>query len=253
MMTGLKAVFSGAHVIRTGEGAGLRIASPRKADRAMRLGTYELAVQQCIKIHLSPGDVFVDIGANIGFFSLIAARRLGPGGQVYAFEPVAENAACIIRSSRLNDMSTIKVFAEAVGAHTRRSELRLAHHIGGAMLASAGTPPDVCGTVQVDVVSLDDVIDRRRLWPPALIKIDVEGAELEVLQGMSRTLHSVRPTLIYEVDDETRAGLEGKCREIAAFLSGAGYDLCPLPTSYDNENWYVEHILARPAKPDIAA
>ena len=248
MIPDLMAVLAGVHVIATGEGAGLRFALPRKADKAMRLGTYEPAIQQCITIHLAPGDVFIDIGANIGFFTLIAARRVGPRGRVYSFEPVAENAASIVRSGRLNGFSTIEVFGEAVGARTERSELMLAHHIGGAMLASAGKPPDLCGSVNVDVVSLDDAIDTRKLRSPALIKIDVEGAELEVLQGMRRTLQSVRPTLIYEVDDETRRGLEEKCQKLACFLNAAGYELCRLPMSYPNEVWQVEHILARPSR-----
>src|SRR3970040_1289124 len=116
MIAGLRAAISGFHTISGGEAAGLRIAAPRNADRTMRLGTYEPAIQQCITISLSPGDVFIDIGANIGFFSLIAARRVRRLVLVYPFEPVAENAASIIRSSRLNDISTIEVYAEAVGA-----------------------------------------------------------------------------------------------------------------------------------------
>lgn len=247
MMTGLLAAISGVHTIREGEAAGLKIAPPRNADQAIRLGTYEPAIQNCIAVHLSPGGVFVDIGANVGFFSLIAARRAGPTGHVYAFEPVAGNAASIIRSCRLNDFSNVEVFAEAVGERTGRTELMLAHHIGGAMLASAGTPPDGCGSVQVDVVSLDDAIAQRALRPPDLVKVDVEGAELEVLQGMRWTLNAVRPMLIYEVDNETRIGLDRRCREIAAFLNAAGYDLCPLPASYPNKDWQVEHILARPS------
>jgi FkbM family methyltransferase len=248
MIADLIARLSGVHVIGAGEGAGLRLAVPPNADRAMRLGTYEPAIQKCITIHLSPGDVFIDIGANIGFFTLIGARRVGPEGSVYAFEPVAENAASIVRSSHMNGFSTIEVFVDAVGARTERGELLLAHHIGGAMLASAGTPPDLSGSVNVDVVSLDDAIDARRLRPPALIKIDVEGAEFEVLQGMRRTLQSARPALICEVDDETRRGLEEKCQLLAGFLNAAGYELCRLPVSYPNEVWQVEHILARPSR-----
>lgn len=251
MIAELMAAFSSVHVIKAGEGRGLKIANRRRADRAMRFGTYETAIQRCIADNLRPADVFVDIGANVGFFSLIAARRVGSDGRVYAFEPVAENAASIVRSCRLNGMSNVDVFAEAVGARTYRTKLILAQHIGGAMLASAGTPPDIAGSVQVDVVSLDDVIDGRKLRAPTLVKIDVEGAEMDVLRGMRRTLCSARPTLIYEVDDETRDGLEGKCEEIANFLDDAGYEIWPLPTSYANDNWQVEHMLARPSRPDI--
>lgn len=232
-------------VIGQGEGAGLKLFA-RHADPNFVRGTYEPPMQQVVVGCLSPGDTFYDVGANIGFFSLLAARRVGEQGRVYAFEPVPENANAIARSARLNNFDTIEVFSKAVGAANGRCELMLAHHIGGAVLASAGVPPDMRGHVEVSVTTLDDVIAERPLRPPSLVKIDVEGAEIDVLNGMQATLRKHRPAVVYEVDDATREGLERKAGAIAAFMTAADYAQTTLPAAYRTENWHVEHFLARP-------
>jgi FkbM family methyltransferase len=238
-------VFSDARVIAKGEAAGLKLVA-KSADPNFVRGTYEPPIQQAIAANLAPGDAFFDIGANIGFFSLIAARRVGPRGQVYAFEPVPRNAAAVAESARLSGFDTIRVFAEAAGATSGRGQLLLAHHIGGAALASAGAPPDMSGRLEVSIVAIDDAIAQRGLRPPSLVKIDVEGAEIDVLGGMTQTLRRHRPKLIYEVDDATREGLDRKARRIAEFLAAAGYALESLPASYDNRQWQVEHVFAQP-------
>jgi FkbM family methyltransferase len=234
-----------SRVVAGGEAAGLRLAAWR-SDPDFARGTYELPIQEAVASNLSPGDVFFDVGANIGFFSLIAAKHIKARGSVYAFEPVPRNAARIARSARLNGFGMIEVFTEAVGAKTGRAELLLARHIGGAMLAEAGAPPDMSGRIKVDVVALDDAIAKRGLRPPTLVKIDVEGAEIDVLRGMTETLRLHRPKIIYEVDDATRDGLERKAADIAAFIKTAGYTLKPLPASYADGSWQVEHVFARP-------
>ncbi|RWP46009.1 MAG: FkbM family methyltransferase [Mesorhizobium sp.] len=238
-------VFGDARVIAKGEAAGLKLVA-KSADPNFVRGTYEPPIQQAIAANLAPGDAFFDIGANIGFFSLIAARRVGPRGQVYAFEPVPRNAAAVAESARLSGFDTIRVFAEAAGAISGRGQLLLAHHIGGAALASAGAPPDMSGRLEVSIVAIDDAIAQRGLRPPSLVKIDVEGAEIDVLAGMTETLRRHGPKVIYEVDDATREGLDRKARKIAELLTAAGYALKPLPASYGNGEWRVEHVLAQP-------
>lgn len=238
-------VFGDARVIAKGEAAGLKLVA-KGADPNFVRGTYEPPIQQAIAANLAPGDIFFDIGANIGFFCLIAARRVGPRGQVYAFEPVPRNAEAVAESARLSGFDTVRVFAEAAGATTGRGQLLLADHIGGAALASAGAPPDMSGRLEVGIVTIDDAIAHRGLRPPSLVKIDVEGAEIDVLGGMMETLRGHRPKVIYEVDDATREGLDRKARKIAEFLTAAGYALKPLPASYDNREWQVEHVFAQP-------
>ncbi|TPJ40601.1 FkbM family methyltransferase [Mesorhizobium sp. B2-7-1] len=240
-------VFSGMPTIAAGEAAGLRVFS-RGADPNFAKGTYELPVQEAIVSNLMPGDVFYDIGANIGFFSLIAARRVGPVGQVYSYEPVPRNAAAITRSCEANGLVGVHVFAEAVGAETGRAELFLARHLGGATLAAVSTPPDMNGRIEVEMTTLDDSIAMHGLRPPTLVKVDVEGAEVDVFRGMAKTLRVHRPRILCEVDDETKEGADRKTREIADVLTAAGYTLSPLPPSYADDAWQVLHLLAQPVR-----
>jgi FkbM family methyltransferase len=232
-------------VIATGRAAGLQFAA-RGADPQFLLGTYETPIQEAIASSLSEGDVFYDVGANVGFFSLIAARAVGPAGCVYAFEPVPENAATIKRNVELNGLNVVDTLPFAVGAASREATLLLARHIGGAALASAGEPPDMRGAITVTVVGLDDIVAERRLRPPSIVKIDVEGGELDVLRGMPIILRERRPMLIYEIDDATPLGLEQKARDIADYLTSASYTTFPLPASYPDEVWNVRHVLAHP-------
>jgi FkbM family methyltransferase len=246
LLARLLGALSTSQVVPSGLAAGLRLVA-RRADPTFTQGTYELPIQEAIVSNLDAGDVFFDIGANIGFFSMIAARRVGEGGRVYAFEPVGRNAAAIKRNAELNNLGVIEVFTEAVGSHSHRGELLLAHHIGGAALSSVGPPPDLSGATAIDVVALDDAISRRGLRAPSLVKIDVEGAEIDVLRGMPETLRVCRPTIIYEIDDETREGVDRKGRIIAEFLTASDYTLEPLRPAYPEQGWQVVHILARPA------
>jgi len=245
VLTRLLNAFSRPQIVASGVAAGLKLVA-RRADPTFARGTYEPSIQDAIVSNLKAGDVFFDIGANIGFFSLIAARRVGENGRVYAFEPVARNMAAIKRNAELNRFGMIEIFAEAVGSSSYRGELLLARHIGGAALSSAGAPPDLRGRMPIDIVALDDVIKERGMRAPSLIKIDVEGAEIDVLGGMPETLRVCRPMIIYEIDDETREGIDRKGREIAELLAAAGYALEVLPPAYPEQGWHIVHVLARP-------
>lgn len=246
--TRLRSMFSDTQIVSGGDAAGLKLVA-RGADPNFARGTYELPVQHAITSHVMPGDVFFDIGANIGFFSILAARCAGTSGQVYAYEPVKRNADAIVRGAALNGLDTIRVFNEAVGAMTGRADLLLTRHIGGAALASADVPPDMTGRLEVDVTTLDDSISRHGLRPPSLVKIDVEGAEIEVLRGMTGVLRAHRPAVLYEVDDATREGLDSKARQIASFMESAGYALTHMPAAYADSDWQVVHIFAQPESP----
>jgi FkbM family methyltransferase len=235
------------HVIGSGWNAGKQLAL-RRPNPAFLDGSYEAVIQAAIAEHLYDGAVFYDIGANVGFFSILAASIVGPSGAIYAFEPVPANAASIRQTTRLNELSNIEVFEEAVGESSGRAQLVLTHHIGGAALASAGTPPDMIGMIEVAVTTLDDAIADRGLRPPSLIKIDVEGAELQVLCGMTATLATHRPAILYEIDASTAGGLARKRDNIANFLKAAGYDVTDLPEAYPGIEWHVAHALALPQK-----
>lgn len=231
--------------IKQGIGAGLKF-NVGDASLDYALGTNELPVQQALAKSLKPGDVFYDIGANIGFFTVIGAKLVAPSGQVYAFEPVPENAALVRQNARVNHFSTVTVLEKAVSHSRGAEELLLAHHPGGATLATAGKPPDLKGAMTVDLVSIDALVAEQVIKPPTVVKIDVEGAEIDVLCGMIQTIQDYKPKILYEIDDENEASLMRKSYEVEAFVQAFGYQIETLEESYPGAGWHVKHAIAMP-------
>jgi FkbM family methyltransferase len=230
--------------IESGPGKGLRFdAGP--ANAGFESGDYEVPVQKTVASLLRDGDVFYDIGANVGFFSVLAGRLVGPAGAVYAFEPVPANASTVERNARLNRLGNIEVLRVAVSHQAGRSELFLAHYAGGAALKSAAVPPDLAGSILVDTSPIDDLVKARRIRPPDVVKIDVEGAEKDVLQGMLDVLREWRPKVILEVDDADEARCDGKLAACRGFLQDLRYRCEVLPNSYRDGKWFVRHFVAR--------
>ena len=231
--------------IRQGIAAGLKFNSGQ-SNPAYALGTNEPPVQNALAACLKPGDVFYDIGANVGFFTIIGAKLVGNAGHVYAFEPVPANAALVRRNAQLNQFSNITVFEQAVSASSGKAELLVAHYSGGSTLSVADTPPDLKDRMMVDIVAIDDLITQKAILPPTMIKIDVEGAELEALRGMTETIKTYQPIILYEIDDGNRAAFEHKQAALQTFIEGLGYTTTPLEAAYPGLGWLVGHVVATP-------
>jgi FkbM family methyltransferase len=207
-------------------------------------GDYEYAVQQTLASLARPGDVCYDIGANLGFFSILLGRLVGPTGVVHAFEPVPANAAIIKRNAHLNGLGNIRVMEIALTRRDGDAELLLAQHVGGAVLKDVGPPPDPAGCITVRIASVDTLIERGVIAPPRLAKIDVEGAEMDVLIGMERALRDYSPVVVLELDGSTQSLCESKVSECRTYLESLGYGAEPLPNSYPDGRWFVRHFVA---------
>jgi FkbM family methyltransferase len=224
----------------SGPASGIRMGL-EGATRRHFAGLYEPSVQKCIAERLRPGGCFIDVGANIGFFSLLAATLAGPDGQVIAVEPVPANADLIKANATLNRFNNVTVVRAAAGAANRTGDLILARHHGGAALASAPTPPDARGRLSVPVVTLDGLVSHLGLPPPTMVKIDVEGAELEVLAGMPGTLWRHQPDILFEVDAQGMAEAEARYAKISEALGHYGYEVRRLEPAYPPGDWTVLH------------
>lgn len=165
-------------------------------------GVYEYAPTELIRAYLKEGDFFVDVGANAGYYSLIAARRVAAHGRVVAFEPFARVRRRLQRNVELNELSQVVVRPEAVGR--ARGRVHLAPPTSSGNEGTAAISADaVAGGEDVDCVPLDELDGM-----PDLVKIDVEGHEAEVFAGMGRLLgSSAAPTLMFEsfrIDEDRR-------------------------------------------------
>lgn len=235
--------LAGPAVIEAGPAKGLRFDAGADTVRFEK-GDYEQPVQQALASLTRPGDVCYDIGGNLGFFSILLGRLVGSTGIVYAFEPVPGNAAAIERNARHNSLANVRVMRVALTRADGEAELLLAQHVGGAVLEDAGTPPDPAGRLTVATAAVDSLLARGELAPPRMVKIDVEGAEMNVLMGMECTLRDHSPMVVLELDDETESKCQSKVAECRLFLEDRGYRVERLPNSYSDGKWFVRHFVA---------
>ncbi len=182
---------------------------------ALASGNLEGSVQEALVRHIGTRDVVYDIGANLGFFSLLAARLVGPAGRVYAFEPAPENAEAIRRNAELNLISQVTVIPRAVSSRAGTARLQIVDDQSWSRLEEFGEHPDTEHVLEVETVTIDELVASGELPPPALVKIDVEGAEVAVLEGMRRTIAEHRPAIVCELHDTHR--------EVAAALAAHRY------------------------------
>lgn len=153
------------------------------------LGTFDGDTQRLFRRHVHTGGVVYDIGAQAGFFTLLASRLVGPTGRVIAFEPLPRNVHLLERHLRLNEVTNVTALALAVS--TNRGKAHLATTTGPGI---ARVEAD--GAVEVPADSLDGIFRERRLPPPDFIRIDVEGGENAVLSGGLAMLREIRPMIL---------------------------------------------------------
>lgn len=140
---------------------------------------------------LEPGDFFVDVGANIGIYSTWAARLVGQSGRVVAIEPTPWTRRVLEQLCARNDLQNVDILPWAVSSSAGTIELMVTPGASGltSSLRRDGEP------FVAETRALDDVVGSSR---PRLVKIDVEGAELDVLAGASRVLAEIRPVVVFE-------------------------------------------------------
>lgn len=165
-------------------------------------GDYEVQETRYTRSIVKPGQTVLDIGANIGYFSILLGSLVGPSGRVYAFEPLTSNLDLLRRSVEENHQSDRIVVTEAaVGLTAGTADLvvpTFSMNSGGSYLdAGGGDKPPGHATHRVPVVAIDEQDIRR---PVSFIKIDVEGAELLALRGAKKTLERDRPTILCEIN-----------------------------------------------------
>lgn len=155
------------------------------------LGSYEMNKRQAFEAEIEPGTVIYDIGANVGYFSLLAAVLTGKEGKVFAFEPLPRNIEFLRKHIELNKMAQISVIEAAVSDHSGEAYFDLGASSAMGHLSEAGE-------MRVRMVCLDEMLDKGELLPPDYIKLDVEGAEYEALQGARQLLEIHRPVLFLD-------------------------------------------------------
>lgn len=199
-------------------------------------GEYEpSAMAKCLEL-MPPNGVFLDIGANVGFFTCAVASRLRAeqGGRVYAFEPVSANAARLRENIRLNRLEEwVTVVPAALGKEPGRLRMHVVpqgsanNAVGDNMLAPhdrQNIAAEGWRTDEADILTLDAWTKTEKLTRCDVIKIDVEGAELLVFEGGKEFLARMRPTILAECNPYWMRQIGQSFADVMAFFSPLGYE-----------------------------
>lgn len=151
------------------------------------LGTYEREQTGRFLRHIRAGDVVFDVGAAVGYYTLLSSLLVGDQGRVVAFEPAPRNVAFLRHHLRINRLGNATVHQSAVGSRSGRVRFSMRRGTGTGRI-------DQMGNTTVSVCRLDDMLAREPRMPTH-VKIDVEGAELQVLQGAKSLLRRHRPMI----------------------------------------------------------
>jgi len=197
--------------------------SPMMLARA--LGLYELRKQKVLSSLLRPGGTFIDVGANKGDFSLLAAKLVGRNGRVLSFEPEPTNCQWIAKSVKLNGYDNITLYELALSDTNGRAQLYLGKKSGWHTLVK-GQPYRSEGVLKVATRTLDRVLGERTGNSRVdMMKIDVEGAELEVLKGACEML-SKNKDIILLIDVHPQLGVNPK--EVCDLLCELDFRICEM-------------------------
>jgi FkbM family methyltransferase len=185
------------------------------------LGQHEPGTTRLLKQQVRPGAVVVDVGAHLGYFTRLLAKRAGKGGAVYAFEPNPDTYAVLRRNtSRMKNVNAIMA-----AVLDKEAEVTLYQDSGSTMMASlwaANTRGAPTG-ISAQATSLDEVLDGARL---DLVKIDAEGAEPEVLVGMRHLLdRSPQAALLVECSPPALQGRGASAGALYSQLRQLGFDI----------------------------
>jgi len=169
-----------------------------------------------------PGMVALELGANKGVTAIALAKRVGPEGRVYAFEPVPEYFEALTVNLRLNSIENVLVHQLAVT--DTESEVRYYKHgEGSGIVRECGSDEILVGTTSVDNFVADQAIDL-----VDLINMDCEGAELFALRGAEETLRRDAPRIFCEIHHHYLSSLGQSVRDIVHLLCGFGFQVMPV-------------------------
>lgn len=216
----------------------------RPAHRNYR-DSHETEVFQYLRSVTHAGDVVLEVGANVGIFTVLLARCVAPSGRVFAFEPAPLTRAALEDHLALNGaQNVVTVVPEALGSECGTSDFFVEEMSGQNTLSKTHSRIPGAKRISVSVNTIDAFCDANEI-APSLIKIDVEGFEHSVLRGAMQTLRKACPRVIVEFHpmlwNETGTSFE----EIRALIEEAAYESMPLTGQRDPFREYG-HVVLEP-------
>ena len=188
---------------------------------------FEPAERAFVQRFVQPGMTVLDIGAHHGFYTLLASKLVGPNGRIYAFEPSPRERKALRLNLRLNRCKNVSVEGFALAGQDSQGILHVVDQWQTGCNSLEPPAADVTSTstsVSIQVRRLDTWVLKKDIRKIDFIKLDVEGAELEVLRGTGEALRTIlRPVLLCELQDVRTAVWGYKPKDAALYLSKLGY------------------------------
>lgn len=215
-------------VIAAGNLAGTKMMLNLQTEKDYWLGTYEPELQAAANELVKNGMTIYDIGANIGYISLMMAKICAPEGQVFSFEALPNNIKRLDENIKLNNMeTTIHIQPKAVVDSSRPVQFLIHSSTSmGKAAGSAGRVEEYDQEIEVEGIAIDDFIFKGRHLAPDIIKMDIEGGEVLAIKGMQRMLSEFSPIFLIE--------LHGKEAAAAVWneLTQNGYSILEMKKGY---------------------
>lgn len=223
-------------VTRAGFGARFRTDTQDLIQRYIyTFGMWEPPLTRWLQRTLRPGDTFVDVGANIGYYSLLASGLVGSPGRVVAIEAFPDFREVLSANIAMNGARNVRVAGEAVSDRAEVLRFTLASSANMGANSIVPYPGEAEAQADVPARTLPAILTSAELSGARVIKVDVEGAEGAVVRGLAPALGCLRPDaeLAIEVTPERLAQLGDTAEQLLAALSEHGFHPYRLPNDYD--------------------
>jgi FkbM family methyltransferase len=189
--------------------------------RPLRAGNFEKAELAFVEGYIQPGMTVLDLGAHHGLYTLLASKRVGASGKVFAFEPSPRERKSLRRHLLLNRCRNVVLESLALGKENAEVDLYVVEEWAAG--CNSLRPPDIpakTSRTPVRVTRLDDWLNKKEVGPVDFVKLDVEGAELDALRGAEEFLtRAPRPVILAEVQDIRTAPWGYRAKEVIQLLS----------------------------------
>lgn len=182
---------------------------------------WEQTILEALRLYLRAGDTFLDVGANIGYFTLVGSYLVGEKGKVFAFEPSIRVLDQLIAHTRMNQCSNVTIVPAGISDSGGLAQLNWSSP-GNLGASTMRETVDAIGSETMIVMTLDEIAEALALVPN-LIKIDIEGAELMALKGMRAILDKHGPIVICELVENFLADFGNSVREVFDWMERLGY------------------------------
>jgi FkbM family methyltransferase len=252
----------GKAVYRIGNNVLMKLYKDSRLSEHIVCDRFEETERKFVCKYLRKGDVFIDIGANIGLYTILAGNAIGPTGKIYSFEPCARTFSRLLENVQINNLKNVTCFQVAVSDIKGIKLLYATTNYWDAWNSLSKPTGNVNSEVKTEIVNtitVDEFAKEYKIIDKiTMIKIDVEGWEFKVLKGAYETLNSKKsPIIILEFNKEALISAGYSCSELEKYLKEIGYKLFIYANKSNNLIPYISNgiyninLIAIKTKEDI--